>query len=152
ETKSFMYRNPKTWFKLMDKLGNMIISYVRAQINAGVRAVQIFDSWVGALHAADYRTFVKPVMNRIFTKLQEENVPLILFWIHARHLLVEWNYLPVDVIGLDWRTSIPEARSLGITKVLQGNLDPTILLADWDTIQSRTKSILDDGMNDGKHV
>ncbi len=152
ETKAFMYKNPEAWFLLMDKLGDMVIDYTKAQIKAGVQAIQIFDSWVGALNAADYRTFVKPVMTRIFTELQKENVPLIMFGIHARHLLLEWNDLPVDVLGLDWRTSIKEARELGVTKVLQGNLDPTILLSDWDTIETRAKAILDEGIEDGRHV
>ena len=152
ETKRFMYSNPEAWYILMDKLGDMIIDYTKAQIAAGVQAIQIFDSWVGALNASDYRLFVKPVMERIFTALQDEDVPLIIFGIHARHLLVEWNDLPVDVIGLDWRTSIKEARALGVTRVLQGNLDPTILLADWETIETRTKAILDEGMEDGRHV
>src|SRR5699024_6541168 len=109
-TKAFMYTNPDAWFLLMDKLGEMIIAYAKAQIKAGVQAVQIFDSWVGALSTDDYRTFVKPAMARIFTDLQQEGVPTILFGIHNRHLLLEWNDLPVDVIGLDWRTSITEAR------------------------------------------
>src|SRR5699024_5847840 len=81
-----------------------------------------------------------------------ENVPLILFGIHARHLLLEWNDLDVDVIGLDWRTSIEEARALGVTQDLQGNLDPSILLTDWDLNEARTKANLDQGMNDGNHV
>jgi len=152
KTKAFMYNNQEAWFLLMEKLGDMIITYTKAQIDAGVSAIQIFDSWVGALSAADYRTFIKPVMTRIFSALQPTGVPLILFGIHARHLLLEWNDLPVDVIGLDWRTSITEARKLGVTKVLQGNLDPTILLTDWDIIEKRTKAILDEGMADGKHV
>lgn len=75
-----------------------------------------------------------------------------MFGIHARHLLLEWNDLPVDVLGLDWRTSIKEARALGVTKVLQGNLDPTILLSDWETIETRARQILDEGIEDGKHV
>ena len=152
KTKAFIYNNQEAWFLLMEKLGDMIITYTKAQIDAGVSAIQIFDSWVGALSAADYRTFIKPVMTRIFSALQPTGVPLILFGIHARHLLLEWNDLPVDVIGLDWRTSITEARKLGVTKVLQGNLDPTILLTDWDIIEKRTKAILDEGMADGKHV
>ncbi|MFA1819056.1 uroporphyrinogen decarboxylase [Virgibacillus oceani] len=152
KTKALMYGDPATWFALMDKLEAMIVKYVKAQIKAGVKAVQVFDSWVGALNAADYRVFIKPIMNRIFTKLKEENVPLILFGVGARHLLMEWNDLPVDVIGLDWRTSITEARQMGVTKVLQGNLDPAILLADWETIETRTKDILDDGKEQGKHV
>ncbi|MHA6250455.1 uroporphyrinogen decarboxylase [Oceanobacillus sp. CAU 1775] len=152
KTKAFMYKEPEAWFLLMEKLGDMIISYTKAQVAAGAQAIQIFDSWVGALNAADYRIFIKPVMTRIFTALREEDVPLILFGIHARHLLLEWNDLPVDVIGLDWRTSIREARELGVTKVLQGNLDPALLLADWETIEAQTRAILDEGLEDGRHV
>lgn len=152
KTKAFMYSEPESWFLLMDKLADMIITYVQAQVKAGVKAIQIFDSWVGSLNEVDYRYYIKPVMNRIFTELRKENVPLILFGIGAKHLLKEFNDLPVDVIGLDWRTTIPEARAMGVTKVLQGNLDPATLLADWETIETRTKKILDDGMKDGRHV
>lgn len=152
KTKALMYSEPKTWFALMDKLGEMIITYVRAQIKAGVSAVQIFDSWVGTLNVQDYRTYVKPIMEHIFNELRADQVPLILFGVGAKHLLSEWNDLAVDVIGLDWRTSIVEARELGVDKVLQGNLDPAILLADWDTIESRTKAIIDEGIEAGRHV
>ncbi|MFD2751652.1 uroporphyrinogen decarboxylase [Virgibacillus siamensis] len=152
KTKALMYSKPDVWFTLMNKLGNMIISYVRAQIEAGAKAIQIFDSWVGALNAADYRFYIKPVMNRIFAELQNEDVPLIVFGVGARHLLPEWNDLPVDVIGLDWRTSITEAREMGVTKVLQGNLDPAILLSDWETIEKKTKEILRQSIQDGSHV
>lgn len=152
KTKALMYSEPKTWFALMDKLGEMIITYVRAQIKAGVSAVQIFDSWVGTLNVQDYRTYVKPIMEHIFNELRADQVPLILFGVGAKHLLTEWNDLSVDVIGLDWRTSIVEARELGVDKVLQGNLDPAILLADWDTIESRTKAIIDEGIEAGRHV
>lgn len=152
KTKAFMYREPETWFLLMDKLADMVITYVEAQIEAGISAVQIFDSWVGALNAADYRIFIKPVMTRIFSELKRHNVPLIIFGVGASHLLMEFNDLPADVVGLDWRTSITEARQMGVTKVVQGNLDPTILLTDWETIERRTKAILDQGMEHGKYV
>ncbi|HLQ82906.1 MAG TPA: uroporphyrinogen decarboxylase [Pseudogracilibacillus sp.] len=152
KTKAFMYKESELWFVLMDKLADMIITYVTAQVKAGVKAIQIFDSWVGSLNESDYRIFIKPTMNYIFTELKKLDVPLILFGIGAKHLLVDFNDLPVDVIGLDWRTTIPEARAMGVTKVLQGNLDPATLLADWDTIETRTKAILDDGMADGRHV
>lgn len=152
KTKAFMYKEPELWFMLMDKLAEMIITYATAQVKAGVSAIQIFDSWVGSLNASDYQIYIKPTMNYIFTELRKLNVPLILFGIGARHLLLEFNDLPVDVIGLDWRITIPEARAMGVTKVLQGNLDPAILLADWETIEARTKAILDDGMKDGRHV
>jgi uroporphyrinogen decarboxylase len=152
KTKAFMYAHTDAWFALMDKLADMTITYIKSQIKAGVKAIQIFDSWVGALNARDYRTYIKPVMNRIFSELKTEDVPLIMFGVGASHLLLEWNDLPVDVIGLDWRTSIQEARELGVTKVLQGNLDPAILLSDWSTIEQRTKEILDQSMKDGHHV
>jgi len=153
KTKSLMYREPETWFLLMDKLADLIIAYVKAQIDAGASVIQIFDSWVGALSAADYRVFIKPVMQKIFSELNKhDDVPLILFGVGARHLLLDWNDLPVDVIGLDWRTTITEARQMGVTKTIQGNLDPAVLLADWETIESRTKEILDEGMQAGGYV
>ncbi|PAV29278.1 uroporphyrinogen decarboxylase [Virgibacillus profundi] len=152
KTKAFMYRDSEVWFLLMDKLADMTITYVEAQIEAGAKVIQIFDSWVGALNAADYRVFIKPIMTRIFSELRKHNVPLIYFGVGARHLLLEWNDLPVDVIGLDWRTSISEARQMGVTKVLQGNLDPSLLLTEWETIENRAKGILDEGMKDTRHV
>lgn len=146
KTKAFMYAEPKAWFALMDKLADMTITYVKAQIDAGARAVQIFDSWVGALNVADYRYFIKPVMERIFSELREKNVPLIMFGVGASHLAKEWHDLPLDVVGLDWRLPIQEAREMGITKAVQGNLDPAILLAPWEVIEERAKAILDQGM------
>ncbi|MDX8364607.1 uroporphyrinogen decarboxylase [Cytobacillus sp. IB215665] len=146
KTKAFMYAEPTAWFALMDKLGDMVITYVKSQINAGASAIQIFDSWVGALNVADYRYFIKPIMNRIFSELSEEQVPLIMFGVGASHLAKEWHDLPLNVVGLDWRLPIKEARSIGIHKPVQGNLDPAILLAPWEVIEERTKAILDQGM------
>ncbi|MFC0523518.1 uroporphyrinogen decarboxylase [Pontibacillus salicampi] len=152
KTKAMMYSEPKAWFLLMDKLADMTIRYVRSQIQAGARAIQIFDSWVGALNVEDYRTFIKPTMEYIFSELRKEDVPLITFGVGAGHLLKEWDDLPIDVIGLDWRTSVEEARQLGIQKTLQGNLDPSVLLADWDTIETKAKAILDQGMKQPGYV
>ncbi|MGE7663552.1 uroporphyrinogen decarboxylase [Peribacillus sp. NPDC097197] len=152
KTKAFMYSEPKAWFALMDKLAEMIIVYVKAQIKAGVKAVQIFDSWVGALNVEDYRVFIKPIMNRIFTSLREENVPLIMFGVGASHLALEWNDLPIDVVGLDWRLPISQAREMGIQKTVQGNLDPAILLSSWDIIEERAKQILDQGMQQDGYI
>ncbi|MBN8233658.1 uroporphyrinogen decarboxylase [Halobacillus kuroshimensis] len=152
KTKSLMYSEPMTWFALMDKLADMVIEYVKAQVAAGAEAIQIFDSWVGSLNVEDYRTFIKPVMQRIFSELKEENVPLITFGVGAGHLIHEWDDLPVDVIGLDWRMSITEARNAGVTKPLQGNLDPTILLSDWDVIEERAKRIIDEGRKHPSHI
>jgi uroporphyrinogen decarboxylase len=146
KTKAFMYAEPKAWFSLMDKLAEMTITYVKSQVKAGAKAVQIFDSWVGALNVQDYRYFIKPTMERIFTGLREENVPLIMFGVGASHLALEWHDLPLDVVGLDWRLPISQAREMGITKTVQGNLDPAILLAPWEVIEEKAKAILDQGM------
>ncbi|MCG1022431.1 uroporphyrinogen decarboxylase [Sutcliffiella horikoshii] len=152
KTKAFMYAEPKAWFALMDKLADMTITYVRSQIHAGAKAIQIFDSWVGALNVEDYRYFIKPVMNRIFSSLKEENVPLIMFGVGASHLANEWHDLPLDVVGLDWRLPIAEARERGITKTVQGNLDPAILLAPWEVIEAKAKAILDQGMQQPGYI
>ncbi|MED1600648.1 uroporphyrinogen decarboxylase [Alkalihalophilus marmarensis] len=152
KTKAFMYAEPEAWHMLMDKLGDVTITYVKSQIAAGAQAIQIFDSWVGALNVADYRAFVKPVMTRIFTELRKENVPLIMFGVGASHLANEWNDLPLDVVGLDWRLSVNEARERGIQKTVQGNLDPAILLAPWNVIEERAKAILDQGMQSDNFI
>ncbi|MBS7530530.1 uroporphyrinogen decarboxylase [Hazenella sp. IB182353] len=145
-TKSMMHADPKTWRLLMEKLGKMTIDYLKAQVAAGAQALQVFDSWVGSVNAQDYQTFILPIMEEIFSELKKTGVPLIYFGIGTGHLLNEWNKLPVDVIGLDWRTSIDQARNMGITKTLQGNLDPSLLLASWEAIEKNTKQILDQGI------
>lgn len=152
KTKAFMHSEREAWFALMDKLAMMTVTYIKAQIKSGIKAVQIFDSWVGALNAEDYRYFIKPTMNRIFTSLREENVPLILFGVGASHLVSEWNDLPIDVVGLDWRMPIRKARELGVNKVLQGNLDPALLLAPWEVTREKTKEILDQARDAKGHI
>ncbi|GGA58627.1 uroporphyrinogen decarboxylase [Kroppenstedtia guangzhouensis] len=153
QTKGFMYSQPEAWEILMEKLADLTVTYLMAQISAGAHAVQVFDSWVGALNSADYHTYVAPVMNRIFSRLKKStDVPLIYFGIGAGHLLQEWNRLPVDVIGLDWRTSIRQARQSGIEKTLQGNLDPSLLLAPWEMIEKQAREILDQGMETPGHI
>lgn len=153
KTKGFMYAQPEAWQTLMDKLGAMTVSYLQAQIQSGAHAVQVFDSWVGALNEEDYQRYIFPVMNHIFTELkQTTDVPLIYFGIGAGHLLSEWDRLPVDVLGLDWRTSIPTARDQGIQKTLQGNLDPSLLMAPWEMIEAKAKEILDQGLSQPGHI
>ncbi|WAA13020.1 uroporphyrinogen decarboxylase [Fervidibacillus halotolerans] len=145
KTKAFMYGEKDAWFLLMDKLADMTVTYVKAQIKAGVHAIQIFDSWVGALNSEDYTDYIQPVMKRIFDELVDEKVPMILFGVGASHLVQQWNELPIDVIGLDWRMPIKKARSLGVDKAVQGNLDPALLLAPWDVLERKVKEILDQG-------
>ena len=151
-TKSFMVSEPEAWQALMDKLGDMTIAYLKAQIAAGAKIVQIFDSWVGALHVADYRTFIKPTMTRIVSEVKKTGVPVITFGVGASHLVNEWHDLPVDVVGLDWRMQIREAEERGVTKPVQGNLDPTLLIADWNVIEERAKDIIEQGVEHGAHI
>ncbi len=146
KTKAFMYSQPKAWFALMEKLADMIVTYVKSQVVAGVQVIQLFDSWVGVLNVEDYQYYVKPTMNRIFTELQICKVPLIMFGVGASHLIQQWDDLPLHVIGLDWRLSVVSAREKGITKTLQGNLDPAVLLAPWKVIEAKAKAIIDEGM------
>src|SRR5699024_11356805 len=101
KTKAFMYKNEEAWFLLMNTLADMIITYTKAQIEAGVSAIQILDSWIGALNEADYRYFIKPVMEKILAELKPMGEPLILFGIHTRHRLRDFNELYADVIGMD---------------------------------------------------
>lgn len=152
QTKAMMYRDEATWFKLMDTLADMSITYVGAQVEAGAQLIQVFDSWGGALNRADYDYYVKTCMEKLIAGIKAYNVPVILFGVGASHLATSWNDLPIDVLGLDWRTSITEARESGIHKVLQGNLDPSVLLAPWEVIEQRLKAILDQGMQGQKHI
>ena len=152
-TKAMMYRDEATWFALMDHLVAISIDYVNAQIEAGAELVQIFDSWVGALNVQDYRKYIKPGMDKLVNGIKRQHqVPVILFGVGASHLINEWNDLPIDVLGLDWRTSIQQAQQMGVNKTLQGNLDPSLLLAPWEVIEERLKDILAQGMSRGKHI
>ncbi|WP_192947043.1 uroporphyrinogen decarboxylase [Staphylococcus cohnii] len=152
-TKAMMYSDEATWFALMDHLVDMSITYTTAQIEAGAEIIQVFDSWVGALNVHDYRYYIKPAMKKLINRIKaKHDVPVILFGVGASHLVHEWNDLPIDVLGLDWRLSIKEANDLNITKTLQGNLDPSLLLAPWEVIEARLKPILDQGLAHGKHI
>lgn len=146
KTKAMMYREPEAWAQLMEKLGDLCITYLQAQIDAGVHAVQVFDSWIGALSAEDYQTYIFPVMHRIFSAIRETGVPSIYFGVGTGHLLHLWKQLPVDVIGVDWRVSIAQARQIyGQEKAVQGNLEPAYLLAPWDKIEQKAGEILNEG-------
>ncbi|WP_226000764.1 uroporphyrinogen decarboxylase [Paenibacillus sp. BJ-4] len=147
-TKAMMYGEPELWHRLMDKLGDMVITYVRAHIANGGKAFQLFDSWVGALTPYDFQTFVLPTITRIFHELSDLNVPKIYFpGVSSGELLPHLRELKADVIGLDWRVSIPEGRRrLGNGFGVQGNLDPYVLTAPIDVIKQYAKKIVDEGI------
>jgi uroporphyrinogen decarboxylase len=147
-TKSMMYGEPQLWFSLMDKLGDMVISYLRAHVKSGGKAFQLFDSWVGALAPRDFEKFVLPTITRIFAELQDLDVPKIYFpGVSSGELLPKLTDLEADVIGIDWRVSIEEGRlRTGGKFAIQGNLDPYILTAPMDIIKQHAKDIIDEGI------
>lgn len=154
KTKEMMYSDPETWHLLMNKLGDMVIAYFKAQIQAGAKAVQLFDSWVGALSVHDFREFVLPVITRIFAEVAELPQPKIYFpGVSSGHLLPELKELQADVIGLDWRVSIRESRQqLGEKFAVQGNLDPTVLTAPLPVIKQYAKAIIDQGIEQPGYI
>ncbi len=147
KTKTLMHQNPDAWELLMDKLGNMVVTYLRAQVLAGADAVQVFDSWVGSLAPVDYRRYVMPTMKKIFSELQDLAVPSIYFGVNTGELLSDFSEVGASVVGVDWRVPIQVARERTNRQVaLQGNLDPALLFAPWEVIESRARDIIDIGI------
>lgn len=141
KTKSCMYGSPEVWHALMDKLTETFTAYLQAKVRAGADVVQLFDSWVGALSAADYREFVAPYSARI---LDAVPAPTIHFGTGTTHLLREMKAVGGDVIGLDWRVPIDRGwEYLGSGRGVQGNLDPCVLLGPWERTEETTVRILD---------
>ncbi|RKN83864.1 uroporphyrinogen decarboxylase [Paenibacillus ginsengarvi] len=148
KTKEMMYSAPDVWFMLMDKLGDMVIAYLRAHIAAGAKAVQLFDSWVGSLSPVDFRAYVLPTIDRIFAGLADLPQPKIYFpGVSSGELLGDLHALQADVIGLDWRVPIGEGRKrLDYRFAVQGNLDPYLLTAPTELIERQAKVLIDDGL------
>ncbi len=143
ETKRFMYHAPEAWHLLLDKLARVITGYLKAQIEAGAQAVQLFDSWVGALSPDDYREYVQPHVQLIFDALKGTNVPCIHFGTGTATLLELMEQAGGTVIGVDWRIRLDEARlRLGEDVAIQGNLDPVALFAPVHEIRRRVEAIL----------
>ena len=142
-TKAFMYGDPASWHRLAGLLADVVADYLRAQVEAGAQALQLFDSWVGALDEPDYREFVLPHVRRIFDALADLGVPTIHFGTGTGHLLAAQHEAGGSVIGVDWRTPLDEARRrLGDGVALQGNLDPTLLFAPRERLLERVDDVL----------
>src|SRR5580693_3256098 len=143
KTKALMYGDPALWHALLGRLADITISFLRIQVAAGASAVQLFDSWVGAVSPDDYRRSVLPHTSRIFAALAGAGVPRIHFGVGTGELLGVMGEAGADVVGVDWRVPLDEAvRRVEPGKALQGNLDPAILLAPWDVIESRALEVL----------
>jgi uroporphyrinogen decarboxylase len=143
-TKSLMYGAPATWHMLMDRLTELTIAYLRAQIAAGADAVQVFDSWVGALSPDDYAHYVQPFMRRIFTSLGSTGVPMIHFGVNTATLLGAMRTDGATVIGLDWRIPLDEGWTrVGHQLAVQGNLDPVALFAPREVLEAKAMDVLE---------
>ncbi|MGW5045179.1 uroporphyrinogen decarboxylase [Streptomyces griseoluteus] len=142
--KAMMYGDPELWADLLDRLADITAAFLKVQIEAGASAVQVFDSWAGALAPADYRASVMPASAKVFDAVAGYGVPRIHFGVGTGELLKLMGEAGADVVGVDWRVSLDEAaRRVGPGKALQGNLDPTVLFTDRRTVEAKAQEVLD---------
>lgn len=142
-TKAFMYAQPEAWHRLCGRFADMMSEYLTAQVEAGVQALQVFDSWAGALGRADYREFAQPHSSRILAAIRKLGVPVIHFGVGTTAILSDLANAGGDVIGVDWRLPLDEAWSLiGHERGIQGNLDPTVLLGPRDRLFAAADDVL----------
>jgi uroporphyrinogen decarboxylase len=149
-TKAMMLAEPDCWHALMQKLTDITVGFLRAQLDAGVDAIQLFDSWAGALSLADYRAYVQPHSARVFAALAEHGVPMTHFGVGTAELLGAMSAAltpaTAPVVGVDWRTSLTDAAArVEPGTALQGNLDPAVLLAGWPVVERAARAVVDDG-------
>ncbi len=150
KVKELMYRDPDVWHALMDRLADGFSAYVVAKVAAGADAIQLFDSWVGALSVADYEEFVAPYSARILAAV---DAPTIHFGTGTAHLLASMSAAGGDGVGLDWRVPLDQGWiAVGPDRAVQGNLDPAVLLAPWERIESSALDILDRAAGRPGHV
>ena len=151
-TKALMYGAPDVWHALCARLAEITLTFLRVQIGAGVGAIQLFDSWAGALSEADYREFVLPHSTAVLGGLAGSGVPRIHFGVGTGHLLSALAEAGAEVVGVDWRTPLDRAaRRIG-ARAIQGNLDPAVLFAPWPAIAGQVQRILAEGRAAGGHV
>ncbi len=144
KAKLMMWSEPETWRALMEKISEVVRRYLRAQVEAGAQAIQLFDSWVGSLSPADYAEHVLPHVHHILHDLEKTGVPVIHFGTHTASLLELMRDAGGTVIGVDHHSRIDEAwRRIGNHHAVQGNLDPLLLLAPHDVAKKRATQILE---------
>ncbi|MFF5081123.1 uroporphyrinogen decarboxylase [Actinoplanes sp. NPDC000266] len=153
KTKAMMYGEPALWNALLSRLADITLAFLRTQIGAGVSAVQLFDSWAGALSEADYREHVLPHSQRVLTGLADAGVPRIHFGVGTAVLLEAMGEAGADVVGVDWRTPLDRAtKVIGPSKAVQGNLDPAVLFAGREVVEREARRVLEQGRAAPGHV
>jgi uroporphyrinogen decarboxylase len=155
KTKALMYGAPDVWHALCGRLAAITLEFLRVQCAAGVRAVQLFDSWAGALSEVDYRRYVAPHSTVVLSGLASEfpDVPRIHFGVGTSELLPAMAATGATVMGVDWRTPLDVAsKRIGPAHAVQGNLDPATLLAPWPVIEAEVRRVLREGAATPGHV
>jgi uroporphyrinogen decarboxylase len=142
-TKAMMYGDPPAWGRLMSALGDATVAYLRAQVEAGAQAIQVFDSWAGALDPDDYTRYVLPVMRDVFGEVAGLDVPLIHFGVGTGELLALMRDAGATVVGVDWRVPLDRAWDrVGPGVAVQGNLDPAACVAPWEVVEAKAMDVL----------
>lgn len=152
-TKALMYGAPDVWHALCTRLAEITSTFLRVQVAAGAAAVQLFDSWAGALSEADYRRYALPYSTSVLTGLADTGVPRIHFGVGTAELLAAMGEAGADVVGVDWRTPLDAATvRIGPDKAVQGNLDPCVLFAPWSVIEGEVRRVLMEGQAAPGHI
>jgi uroporphyrinogen decarboxylase len=152
-TKALMHGDPELWHDLCARLAQISSTFLRVQIEAGASAIQLFDSWVGALPVADYVPFVQPHSAAVLSAVADLDVPRIHFGVGTGELLVEMGRAGADVMGVDYRLSLTDAVArLGEGYAVQGNLDPALLFAPSDVLEARVRAIVEEGKAAPGHI
>jgi uroporphyrinogen decarboxylase len=142
-TKALMYTEPDLWFALLDRLADLALASLQSQVANGASAVQLFDSWAGALSPSDYVRYVQPASQKVLEGIASTGVPRIHFGVNTGELLTHMRDAGADVMGIDWRMDLDDARvRLGDATALQGNLDPVAVLAGADVALDRSRDVL----------
>jgi uroporphyrinogen decarboxylase len=153
KTKALMLGAPQVWHALLGRLADISAAFLQVQVDAGAAAVQLFDSWAGALALDDYLEYVAPHSRSVLESLGPTGVPRIHFGVVTSELLGAMADLGVEVIGVDWRVPLGEAaRRVGQSVAVQGNLDPAVLFAPWEAAQAKAASVLEQGRAASAHI
>jgi len=146
EVKRMMFAEPATLHALLDKIADTVILYLNAQIEAGAQVIQLFDSWAGELAPTDYEQFALPYERKILESLNHDKAPTILFINGSGTFLEKMALSGADVLSIDWRTDIREARArIGDKLTIQGNLDPCVLLSTPEIVTAKARELLKAG-------
>lgn len=152
-TKALMHGDPQLWFDLCARLAQISTEFLRVQVDAGAAAVQLFDSWAGALSRADYVRFVEPHSREVLGAAGEWGVPRIHFGVGTGELLADMAAAGADVIGVDYRLQLTDGvERTGGRHAVQGNLDPALLFAPWEVLETRVREILEQGRTAPGHI